>query len=156
MVEIADAITVNTDVTIAVARNPEAIVNLIQFLIFITVLYIFQHFLVKFLEDYPKKKHWNFLGVSIIILILISISSYIQFIFRLEHVFVFVFLSLIFILTEFLIKLLENKNSKKQIDYFFIVFICFIIVCLMIYFANSYAPTNLIKPITDWFNLDYS
>jgi hypothetical protein len=45
-------------------RNPQVVIALIWLMSFASLFWIFQHFLVKFLED-PKEKNWRYLVYAI-------------------------------------------------------------------------------------------
>jgi len=69
------------------------------------------------------------------------------------------FLTLFLIFQHFLIRSINKKFIKKEDNWikdFLISVTALIFMILMIDFAVHYGPINLLKPISNWFNIPYN
>jgi len=182
-IEVGESIRLVDTVSVSVLRSPSAVGELMTFLIVATIIFIFQYFIFKFIEnvhinlsEFPKKKFWSSLNwkslvsgafVLFFTSFLIAIKSFInkslQFILghpgininlNIGHIFMIIFLTLWFLVPRFIVKIIED-HKKNGKYYFVLLLIClFFMIIILRISMNSYS-INLLKLITDQFGVNY-
>lgn len=150
-IQVYQPIKFTDSVKTTVTRSPPAISNFVIFLIFISIIYIFQYFLFKFLDNIPKinfkknniKKYRNIFQLE-------GFVDFIMVIFIILFMYMLTHLNVINICVNFLIqKVLDisNISIKLGIEHWFMFFFISLLVLI---------PRFLIKLIENFRKNSYN